>query len=486
MSDNLKHKIVSGIFWQALERVSVLGLQFVIGVILARLLSPEDFGVLAIMMVAITLCQVFVDSGFSTALIQKKDIDNVDCNSVFYINIITALGIYAVLFMTAPLIAGFYNAPAISPYLRVLALVLVIRALALVQNAILNKKMLFNLNCRISWIALLLSGCTGIIMAYRGFGVWSLITQQLLYAFIVAVLQWLWVKWRPQLLFNWQRVINLFRFGWKLFCSASLNTIYNELNSIVIGKLFSLKTLSFYQQGRFIPMQAMSVVNLTINNVMLPAFSTLQDNREEMKLLARRTLKIIAFLLFPLIGILFITASPLVTIIFTEKWLPCVIFLQLSSLMVLFWPFHGLNLQIITACGRSDVYLVLEIIKKVQAVIVILATFRYGVLPMVCGLTFLAPLSFIENSFYNGKLINYPWWKQFKDLLPFIIAGSISGAAGWWCMKFVGNNWLKIFSGAGVLLIVYMGTSLLFKLVPQELNETIKKYLTAWRSSDVK
>ena len=486
MADNLKHKILSGIFWQALERVGVLGLQFVIGIILARLLSPEDFGVLAVMMVAITLCQVFVDSGFSTALIQKKDMDALDCNSVFYINIVTALVIYGVLFVTAPFIGKFYDAPAISPYLRVLALVIVIRALALVQNAILNKKMLFNLNCRISWLALLVSGIAGVILAYRNCGVWALVVQQLMYAFIVAVLQWFWVKWRPKLLFDFNRVVSLFRFGWKLFCSAFLNTLYNELNSIVIGKLFSLKTLSFYQQGRFIPMQMMSVVNLTMNNVMLPAFSTLQDKREEMRLLARRMLRITAFLLFPLMGILCITALPLVTVIFTEKWAPCAVFLQLSTLMVVFWPLHSLNLQIITACGRSDVYLILEIIKKVQAVIVILATFRYGVLPMVYGLTFLAPLSFIENSFYNGKLINYPWWKQFRDLLPFVVAGGIAGVAGWWSMKFTANNWLKIFAGAGVLLIVYMGESLLFKLIPGELYDTIKKYLTAWRSSDVK
>lgn len=484
MTKSLKKKIVSGFLWQALDRVGTQGLQFVILVILARLLMPETFGVIAIMTACIALCQVFVDSGFGTALIQKKDADDLDCNSVFYINIAMALIIYGALFFLSPLIADFYNTPDIALYLRVLSLMIVLRSFALVHTALLSKRMLFYLNCRISWVAVFISGLVGIIMAYNKFGIWSLITQQLLNAFITSVLQYSWVKWKPALQFNWQRAKNLFRFGWKIFCSALLDTFYNELYTILIGKLFNLKTLSFYQQGRTIPTQGMALLNMTMSSVLLPAFSTLQDDRTEMKLLAQKTLKITSFLLVPLLSVLLITARPLVLVLFSQTWEPCIIFLQLSCFIVFFYPFHTLNLQIITACGRSDIFLILEIVKKVQVVIMILITYRYGVLAMVYGMIACAPLAFIENSFCNKKLIDYAWYKQFKDMLPAVLTGAIAAAAGWYIMKLTGNNWIKLFSGAITTGIIYLIISILCNLIPPELYQILQTHFNIRRQAN--
>ncbi len=483
MSDNLKHKILSGFIWQAFDRVGTQGLQLVITVILARLLMPEDFGVLAVTSVFVVLCQVFVDSGFSTALIQKKDADELDCNSVFYINLVMAAIIYGILFFCAPLVAKFYNTSAITLYLRVLALILPLRSFALVQTALLNKRMLFYLNCRISWAAVAVSGTVGIIMAYKGFGVWALIVQQLISAMATSLLQCFWVRWKPALMFNWVRIKSLFRFGWKIFCSALLDSAYNELYTILIGKLFNLKTLSFYQQGRAVPAQGMSLVNSTVISVMLPAFSTLQNDREQMRILAQKSLKITAFLLIPFMGILLITAHPLVMILFTAKWEPCVIFLQLSCIISLFWPLHALNLQIITACGRSDVFLILEIIKKVQGIILILLTYRFGVLTMVCGLAVITPVVFIENSFFNGKLISYHWYKQLRDLLPYILTCAAAGCAGAWSMSLVAGNWLKLITGAAVMGIIYLAVCFIGKLIPEDIYMLLKKIFTSLRSS---
>ena len=483
MSDNLKHKIVSGFLWQGLDRIGTQGLQLVISVILARLLMPEDFGVLAVMSVFVVLCQVFVDSGFSTALIQKKDADELDCNSVFYINLVMAASIYGILFLVAPLVAKFYNKPEITLYLRILALILPLRSFALVQTALLNKKMLFYLNCRISWAAVVVSGTVGIIMAYKGCGVWALIVQQLISALATSLLQCFWVRWKPALIFNWVRAKALFRFGWKIFCSALLDSAYNELYTILIGKLFNLKTLSFYQQGRAVPAQGMNLVNSTVISVMLPAFSALQNDREQMHALAQKSLKITAFLLIPFMGILLITAHPLVMILFTAKWEPCVIFLQLSCIISLFWPLHALNLQIITACGRSDVFLILEIIKKVQGIILILLTYRFGVLTMVCGLAAITPVVFIENSFYNGKLISYHWYKQLRDLLPYILTCAIAGGFGAWGMTLVNGNWYKLFTGAAVMGFIYLTICVFFKLIPEDIYMLVKKFFTSLRSS---
>lgn len=469
MSANLKHKIFSGILWQGLERVGSQGISFLISIILARLLRPEDFGVIAIMLVFISLCGVFVDSGFSSALIQKKEVTEDDCCSVFFLNIVLAILLYAVLFAAAPLIANFYENSEIIFNLRILSLVLIIRSFSLVQNALLIKRMLFWLNFRISWSGLLLSGTLGCTMAYAGCGIWALIAQQLSNAAVVAIMQWRLVQWRPRLHFEWSRIRSLFQFGWKLLASGFLDTLYNDVYSIIIGKLFSLTTLSYYNRGRSIPQMGMGVVNSTIGTVLYPAFSKIQDDRAQMQRVARNALKNIMFPVVLILTGFFIFAEPLVVLLLTEKWLPCVIFLRLSCLIFLFWPLHTLNLQILTACGRSDIMLYLEIIKKIQLAVIILFTYRYGVVVMVWGLVCSSPLSFIENAWCNRDLIGYSPWAQAVDIAPFFIIATLAGTITLILVQFIQLKLFQIIIGGIFLAIFYIALAILTGNFPKDI-----------------
>lgn len=469
MADTLKHRIVSGVFWQGLERIGSQGISFVISIVLARLLAPEEFGVIAIIMIFTALCGCFVDSGFGSALIQKQDITEADCSSVFYINIAVAFVMYGLLFLGAPWIAMFYHSPQLSLYLRFSALVVVIRSFSNVQLALLNKRMLFHLSFRINWVALLISGATGIILAYCGLGVWALIAQQLSNAVVTGISLWLWVKWHPQWLFDWSRAKELFQFGWKLFVSALLDTLYNDIYSLTIGKIANLTMLSYYNRGKSIPNIGMGSINSTLGSVLFPAFSEIQSDREKMRLLAKRGLQNIMFAVVPALTLLFVLAEPLVKILLTEKWLPCVIFLRLCCIEYLFWPLHTTNLQIITACGRSDVFLILEIIKKIQCAVMIFATYRYGVTAMVIGACVLGFFCAIENGWINRKLINYAPWTQLWDLFPMFLIGVISGSLVFLGLHFIINPWLQLFIGGGTFAVLYLLCCGIFRKIPPEI-----------------
>ena len=476
MMSGLKQKIVKGVFWQGLERIGSQGINFAVQVVLARLLAPKEFGVIALMTVFVALCNVVVDSGFSNALIQKKNADQTDFCSVFFINIALGLFLYAVMFFAAPFIAGFYHAPELTRYLRCSSLALVISSFSRIQQAFLNKNMMFYLSFRINWIALLASGTIGIIMAYCGFGVWALIAQQLGNALLICLLLWCFVKWRPEWRFELARAKALFRFGWKFLISSLLNTLYNDIYSVVIGKVANLTELGFYNRGKAIPALGMGVISSSVGSVLFPAFSELQNDRPKMKELARRGLRNIMFLVIPALTLLFILAEPLVRIVFTAKWLPCVIYLQLSCVTFLYWPLHTTNLQIINACGRSDVYLILEIVKKVQALLVILLTYRYGVVTMVAAGAALGIVNFIENAWFNRKLIDYSPWSQLLDILPLLLVAVISGGAVYYVLRFVASTAAKIAVGTGMFMVLYLGMILLFGQLPQDIMGLLMKF----------
>ena len=472
--NELKNKITKGVFWQGLERVGCYGINFVVSIVLARRLAPEEFGTVAIMLVFITLSQVFIDSGFGTALIQKKDMEEADCCSVFYINIVMSFVLYGILYVASPYIAEFYETEDLTRYLHVFSLVIIIRSFSLVQNALLRKRMLFHLSFRISWVALIISGIVGIGMAYSDCGVWSLIAQQLTNAFVTVIMQWYWVKWRPQWLFDWERTKGLFSFGWKMFCSSFLDTLYNDIYSIVIGKISDLEMLSYYDRGKQYPKLGMDVINSTIGSVFLPAFSELQDDRPKMKDLAKRGLKNIMFLVTPALAFLFVFADSITILLLTEKWLPCVIFMRLCCVTFFFWPLHTTNLQIITACGRSDVFLILEIIKKVQGVLVIAITYRFGVVTMVATGTAMGLVGMIENSWYNRKLIDYAPWQQLWDIAPIVIITVVISSVSYFITMPVHNIWLKLITGTIVFGGLYLITTFITHTFPREIEQIIR------------
>lgn len=477
MKSDIKNKILSGVFWQGLERIGSYGIGFVVSVILARRLSPEEFGVIAIMMVFITLSNVFIDSGFSTALIQKKDMEQADCCSVFYINIVMGLVIYGILFLASPYIAAFYETKELTLYLHIFSLIIIIRSFSLVQYALLRKRMLFHLSFRISWVALIISGIVGISMAYSGCGVWSLIAQQLTSALVTVIMQWLWVKWHPQWLFDWERAKDLFNFGWKIFCSGFLDTLYNDIYSLVIGKIADLKMLSFYDRGKHYPKIGMDIINSTIGSVLFPAFSEMQDDRPKIKQLAQRGLKNIMFVVTPALAFLFVFADTITILLLTEKWLPSVIFLRICCITFFFWPFHTMNLQIITACGRSDVFLILEIIKKTQEVLVIAISYRFGVVTMVAAGATMGLVGMIENAWYNRKLIDYAPWQQLRDIAPITVITILVSIITYFITVPVHNIWLKLITGTIAFGGLYLVSTSITNTFPNEIREIFERKL---------
>ena len=472
---SLQQKIISGVFWQGLSRIGSQGISFVISIVLARLLAPREFGVIALMMVFVSLCNVIVESGFCKAIIQKKDADQLDFCSVFYINLVLGVFFYCILFLFAPLVAKFYQSPELTRYLRFLSLVLIVNSFAIVQRAILDKRMMFHLSFRINWTAMIISGSVGIGMAYHGWGVWALVAQQLTSAICGCLLLWLLVKWRPQWCFAWERIKRLFQFGWKVLFSSLLDTLYNDIYSIVIGKIASLTDLGFYNRGKSIPALGMGIINSTVGSVLFPAFSQIQDDREKMRALARRGLQNIMFLVIPALTLLFILAEPLVRIVLTDKWLPCVIYLQLCCITFFYWPLHTTNLQIITACGRSDVVLILEIIKKTQAAVIIFLTYRYGVVTMVATGTAFAVVGFFENAWFNRKLIQYPPWVQLWDILPILLVAAGAGGCVYYGLRFIVSPWLKLLAGGSVFLALYLVAIVLLGKLPADILDLLKR-----------
>lgn len=453
---SLKQKILSGILWQGLERIGQQSISFLVAIILARLLLPEQFGVIAIMLVFTAICGVFVDSGFGTALVQRKDLHDDDCNSVFFINLAIATAFYGLIFAIAPWAERFYGVDHLAVYLRVLALKLPINAVARVHLSLLSRRMLFKQSFRIQLAATALAGITGIVLAYRGFGVWALIAQQLVLAGVSSVLLWVMVKWVPHLRFEWQRTWELFSFGWKMLVSVLLDTGFHEVYHLVVGKLFNVKMLSYYHRGQSIPALGMGVLSSSLTQVFLPAFSSIQNDRERIREVARRALRGIMFFAVPVLAMMIVFARPFVSLVLTDKWLPCVLYIQLGALIYFFWPFHVLNLQIITACGRSDLFLLLEIIKKAMVVLIVIVTWRYGLPVMVCGSVFAGFLSMLGNALPNTWLVKYPPWRQLADVAPYVLMALVAAFPSCLVVKYVANNFLCLLAGGVTFTVVYV------------------------------
>ncbi|OXU15577.1 lipopolysaccharide biosynthesis protein [Sedimentisphaera salicampi] len=465
MTSNLKHQTVTGVFWRGLETCGRYGVQFVVSVVLARLLVPEQFGLIAMLTIFIQLSFVFIDSGFQKALIQKKDADYTDECSVFYLNIFVSVIVYAALFLCAPLVANFYEEPLLTPVLRVLALKLPIQALGQIQRALLTKKIDFKAQFFAGFGGMIISGGLGVFLAYADFGVWALVAQQITLELIRTVTFWLMSSWRPGLVFSIKSVKQLFDFGSRLLASGLLDAFFVNIYGLVIGKIFNPASLGFYNRGRSLPQMLMMGVNGTVMAVMFPVFSSIQDNPARLKSAAKRTLTTICTLLFPVMFGMAAVAEPLVRILLTDKWLPCVPYLQIMCFVYVTWPIHVGNLQIIMALGRSDVFLKLEIIKKINITIAILITFKFGVLAMVWGQLATAIIAVFLNSYYSGKFINYTTREQLKDLSPSALLAGIMAvlayAAG---LPEYPNVYVQFITQIAAGALVYIGGCIIIKL----------------------
>lgn len=469
MTNNLKQETAKGFLWSAVERFSVQGLQFLMGLVLARLLLPSDYGLVGMLAIFLAISQTFVDSGFSSALIQKKERTETDYSTAFFFNIGVGLFFYLILFFSAPFIADFYDTPELTSLTKVIGINVFITSLAVVQVAKLTIKLDFKTQAKASFISVFIGGCVGITMAYKGYGVWALVVQSLLRNGLNTLFLWFLSKWMPKAVFSKSSFKELFSFGSKLLGAGLLNTIFQNIYLLVIGKLFNARELGFYTRAQqFKKMPSENITNI-IQRVTFPVLSSIQDDDEKLIKAYRSFIRLSAFIVFPLMIGLAVVAEPLIRLVLTEKWMPTVPLLQLLCIGSALYPVHAINLNILNVKGRSDLFLKLEIIKKILITIAILITFSFGVKAMVIGQIFTSFIAFFINTHYSGKMINYGAWKQIKDIIPIVLITLIMALCIWTSMLIANNDVLKLFIGIGVGSILYILSAKFGKF--EELNE---------------
>ena len=373
------------------------------------------------------MLNVFVDSGLGNALIQKKDADDLDFSSVFWFNIVWCVVLYFLLFIGSPALAAFYGRPELTAVLRVLGLQVIISGVKNVEQAYVSKTMQFKRFFFATLGGTIGAAVIGIYMAYRGFGVWALVAQHLFNTLVDTVILWVTVKWRPKFMFSWERFKCLYSFGWKLLVSALIDTIYTEIRQLVIGKFYTSSDLAYYNRGRQFPFLFVNNVNSSIDSVLLPTFSQEQDNKEKVKAMVRKSIKMSTYIMAPLLMGLAFIGEPFVRLVLTEKWIPSVPFMRIFCITFMFYPIHTANLNAIKAMGRSDLFLRLEIAKKIVGIIALLLTMKISVMAMAYSLLVTDWISQIINAWPNKKLINYSYLEQLKDFLPGIILAVLWG-----------------------------------------------------------
>ena len=461
-------KISSAVLWKLLERFGVQGSQFVLQLILARILDPDHYGVLSLMVIFTTLANVFIQTGFNTALIRTKDVTEEDYSSVFWVTLGIAGVLYGAIFLSAPVIGEFYQMPDIVAPLRVLALMLFPGALNSIQLAKISREMDFRKVFFSNLSGIIIAGVAGIVIALMGGGLWALVVQTMLNVFVVCVVMSGTSGLKLRFVCNFGRVRMLFAFGWKLLASGLLDTLYQELRSLVIGKKYDSGTLGYYNRGKNFPQFIITAVNGTVQSVMLPAMSAQQDDHAQVMTLTRSSIMISAYILFPLMAGLAGVANALVELLLTEKWLPCVPYMQIYCFTLAFYPVHSCNLQAINAMGRSDIFLKLEIIKKsigIAALVVAVFCFDSPIAIAMTG-AFTTVTSCFINAYPNKKLIGYSYFEQMRDILPsFTAAVVMLGAVlavGLLGMGAVATLAVQILVG----VVVYVAFSAVFRLEP--------------------
>lgn len=478
--------LISNFLWRFLERCGAQGVTFIVSIILARLLDPDLYGTIALVTVFTTIMQVFVDSGLGSALIQKKEADDVDFSSVFYFNITMCTVLYLFMFLSAPLIAKFYRTPELTSIIRVLSLILIISGVKNVQQAYVSRNMMFKRFFFSTLGGTIGAAVVGIAMAYYGFGVWAIVAQMLFNATIDTIILWITVKWRPKKEFSFSRLKELFSFGWKMLLSSLLDTVYNDVRQLIIGKIYSKSDLAQYNRGKDFPKLIVTNINTSIDSVLLPTMSKAQDNREVVKSMTRRAIKTSTYIMMPFMVGLAVCAEPLVSLLLTDKWLPCVPFLRIFCFTYAFYPIHTANLNAIKAMGRSDMFLILEIIKKVVSTIAIVATMFISVMAMAYSLLITSVLSQIINSWPNRKLLNYSYMQQIKDMIPQIGASVFMGVIVFLVQFLHLNSLLTLLIQVPVGVIIYVLISKVFHIDSFEyVLGIIKSFLAKKKEKEV-
>jgi len=426
MEDNVQAKTVfSGAMWRFGERILAQVVSFIVSIVLARILMPEEYGVVSLTTILITLCNVFVTSGFGVALIQKKEADALDFSTVLIFGVAISIGLYLILFFLAPILSAFFKQSILTPIIRIMSLRLPLAAINSVQQAYISRKMMFKKFFWGTFFGTAVSAILGILLAYRGFGVWALAAQYLSNCFIDTVVLTIVIRKFPKLKFSKERLKNVFGFGGRILCSDFIATLYTQLRGLIIGKKYTSAQLAYYNKGDQIPHLFITNSNIAISTVLFPAMSQAQDKKERLKYILEKSVKISMYVILPIMAGLAIVAESLVKLLLTDKWLGAVPFLQLSCLIYVVEPWIQVNLQAMKALGQGKNYLKLEIIKKTIAFALLIICIPFGVYAIVLSAGIYSIFALILTTYIIGKELGYGFFKQLKAIAPDILKVAI-------------------------------------------------------------
>ena len=483
---SFKRKTVVSLFWKLFEKGGRAVVELAVQIVMARLLAPEEFGALAIMLVFVNVGNVIVQSGLNTSLVQSPEVDDTDLSTVFWLSLGASAVLFAAVFLASPAVAGFYAMPHIVWPLRVLGLLLLVTAFNSVQVAIVQRKLQFHKVFNATIVAVVVSGVTGIGAALMGAGLWALVLQQLVYQVANCVVLGLQVRWFPRLAFDGERARRHFGYGWKLLVSGLLDQGYQSLSDLIIGKQFSASSLGLVSQGKKYPQALGSMLDGAIQPVMLSAVSRVQSDVAYVKRLVRRALKTSTFFIVPSMTLFAVAAEPIVGLLLGEKWLPCVPFLQMYCFIYALLPIHTTNLQALNGMGRSDLFLKLELVKKAYGIcFILLAAFVLrDVYLMVASYMVTGIIGAFVNAHPNKRVIGYSYGEQLRDIAPAFALSAAAGALALLCGSFVGSDVLRIAVDAAVMAAAYLGLARLFRLESLEyLLATAREMLGSRRES---
>lgn len=427
-----KNQVVSNFSWRYIGKLGTQIVSFLVTIILARLIAPEAFGAVAIVAIFTTFLQVFVDSGLGSALVQKDDADDTDFSSVFYFNVVICMILYVMLYIWAPYVAFFYENPKLTSLLRVASLSLVITGLRSTQESYITRNLLFKKHFFATTVAALLSALAAIVMAYMGFEAWAIVGQQLLNTGISTIIIWFIIPWRPRLLFSFNRFSILISYGWKILGANLIDTVYSQIRSLLIGKVYSSRDLAFYEQGKTYPYMIVSGLNVALNSVLFPVMSRNQNNLSAIKEILRRTIRISIYFIGSILSYIVCSAESFVSILLTEKWLPCVIYLQILCFDSLFWPIITAHFNTYNAIGRSDISMWIMIITKLVGIAMLIIAIPFGVVWVAISSVFAVVTQTCLVAVMSKKVNTYLFIEQLSDFLKALTPAFLIFLSTWW------------------------------------------------------
>lgn len=454
-TESLKNKAVSGAMWRMFEMIVCQVVAFGVGIVLARLLSPEDYGAVGMLAIFFAVANCFKDCGFGTALVQNKNRTEEDYSTAFIFNVGSSLVIYLIFFITAPFIAAFYDMPILTDITRVSALSFILSGLTGVQYAKLNIDMNFKFRSQMSILGQILSGVTGLALAYMGFGVWALVLQGLIAGAITGIVLWLSSGWRPMLQFSVAAFKRLWGFGANMLGSGIINTVYNNLYTLVIGKCFNPSSVGMYNRANgyaSLPSTVIMDMSLGVN---FPILAQLQDDRDRLLSAYERLLKVPIYVLYPMLIGMIVLAEPLIQVMIGDKWLPCVPYLQILCVGYMFYPLNGLNVNLLMVKGRPDLVLKLDYIKKPIGILMLVAAIPFGIIWMMVGKALYSVIVYAMNCYYTDKILDYGFVKQVKVLIPILINSLVMGAIVFLAVFYLDSNLLKLTVGIPTGVMAY-------------------------------